>query len=90
MKREAAWPCMNATRTMLYFVGAALIVAGIVMLFFQTGLAAWVPTGIAVAGLIILVGLFVMGMSDRAKSDTHVEHVETAEREPRVIEHHHH
>lgn len=76
---------MNPLRALLYILGAALVVVGIFMLFFETGLAEWVPPGIALAGLVILVGLFVLGLSEGAREgprerDTDVHHTE----------HHHH
>lgn len=70
---------MDAGRMLLYFVGGALVIGGIVMLFFETGLSAWVPAGVALAGLIILVGLFVVGLSGSVDEDEHY-----------VEEHHHH
>lgn len=71
---------MGIARMLLYFLGALLVLAGLVMLFFETGLSAWVPTGIALAGLVILIGLLVLGLSDRSDVDRH----------ERVEEHHHH
>lgn len=58
---------MNATRVFLWIVGALLIVTALVLLFFETGLATWVPTGIALAGLLLVIGLFVMGLSDKTE-----------------------
>lgn len=71
---------MSAAKALFYVLGAALVVAGIVLLFFQTGLAAWVPPGIALAGLVIIVGMLVIGLSDRSDEDHDVHHEE----------HHHH
>jgi hypothetical protein len=68
---------MSAANAILYVLGAALIVVGLGLLFFETGLAAWVPPGIAIAGLVIIVGMMVLGLSGR--TDRHVEE-----------EHHHH
>lgn len=59
---------MNFARGLLYVLGAGLVIVGLFMLFVETGLAAWVPTGIAIAGLVVLLGLFVMGLSDRAET----------------------
>lgn len=60
---------MAIARMLLYFLGGLLLIAGIAMLFFETGLAGWIPGSIAVAGLVILVGLLVMGLSDRAPEE---------------------
>lgn len=65
-------------RTLLYVLGAVLMIVGIGMLFFETGLDAWVPAGVALAGLIILVGLLIVGLSERAP--------EGPPREERVVE----
>lgn len=73
---------MNGARTLLYAFGALLVIAGIVLLFFETGLAAWVPPGIAVAGLVILIGVAVMGLSERGPTERREE--------TKVEEHHHH
>jgi hypothetical protein len=53
-------------RMLLYVLGAGLMIAGIALLFFETGLDAWVPAGVALAGLIILIGLLVVGLSELA------------------------
>lgn len=74
---------MNAARTLLYTLGTLLVIAGIVMLFFETGLSAWVPPGIALAGLVIVIGVAVLGLSDRAQDDKRVD-------ETHVERHHHH
>lgn len=62
----------------MYALGAVLVVAGLILLFFESGLAGWIPSGIAAAGLIILIGLFVLGLSDSGREDANVrtEHVE--------------
>ncbi len=69
---------MSAKRLLLYGLGSALAIGGLVLLFFETGLSNWVPSGIAVAGLIIMVGVAVIGMSNKAR------------KEMRVDEHHEH
>lgn len=66
---------MNMGQAVLYTLGAVILVVGIVLLFVESGLATWIPTGIALAGLLIIVGLLVIGLSDRDK-DTEVTHVE--------------
>jgi len=65
---------MAIARTLLYFLGGVLLIGGIVLLFVETGLADWVPGGVALAGLIILIGLLVMGMADHTTEERHVIH----------------
>ncbi len=73
---------MSATRLMLYTLGSLFVIGGIVMLFFETGLDKWISSGMALAGLIIIVGVAVMGLADKARKDVHVD-------EHHVDEHHH-
>lgn len=54
-------------RVLLYLVGAFLLILGFWLLFFEAGLDDWVPAGVAVAGAILLLGLIVIGLSDRAR-----------------------
>lgn len=63
---------MGESRIGLYLLGGLVLVAGLAMLFFQTGLSAWIPGGIAAAGLVLILGLLIMGASDRAP-EHHVE-----------------
>lgn len=67
---------MDPTKGVVYALGAVLIVTGLILLFVETGLAAWIPSGIAVAGLVILIGLFVIGLSHRTHDEREVTHTE--------------
>lgn len=65
----------------VFILGLGLVIVAGWLLFFQAGLDRWVPLGIAGAGLLLLIGLLVIGFSQNAASDRHVE---------RIDEHHHH
>lgn len=56
---------MNPARTLMYLFGGILIIVGIGMLLLWSEISAWIPTTIAVAGLVILVGLLIMAFSDQ-------------------------
>ena len=60
---------MNVTRMLLFIVGGALMIVAVGMLFFETGLNQWVSAGVALAGLLLLVGLLIVGVSDRTRGD---------------------
>lgn len=62
---------MSPTRTIIWIVGVLMIVAGGLILFFETGLSAWVPATIAGAGLLLIVGLIVLTFATRAPADEH-------------------
>ena len=62
---------MGIARMVFYLLGGLLMIIGLGMLFFATGLDAWIPGSIVVAGLIIILGLLVMGMSDRTPETDH-------------------
>lgn len=62
---------MGIARMVFYLLGGLLLIIGLGMLFFATGLDAWIPGSIVVAGLIIILGLLVMGMSDRTPEPEH-------------------
>jgi len=64
---------MNGTRLVVWIIGVALVVFAIFLLFFQTGLSAYVPAGIALAGLILIVGVIVMSAAEGMHSHEHVE-----------------
>lgn len=57
---------MSPTRTILWVFGVGLLIAGLMLIYFETGVAQWIPSTIAVAGLLIIVGLLVIGFSERA------------------------
>lgn len=62
---------MNVARMLLFFLGGALMIVAVAMLFFETGLSRWIPGSIAAAGLILLVGLLVVGLADRTGPEHH-------------------
>lgn len=62
---------MSPTRTIIWIVGVLMLVGGAAILFFETGLAAWVPATIAGAGLLIIIGLLVLTFATQAPSDEH-------------------
>ena len=65
---------MNGARLVIWILGLALVVTAAWMLFFQTGLNHYVPLTIAGAGLLLIVGVAIMSMSEKMRSDrTHVE-----------------
>ena len=53
-------------RMLLYLLGAILVVVGISMFFFETGLDRWVPTTLLIAGIVLVLGLSVMGFANSA------------------------
>lgn len=52
----------RATKIILYLVGLALVVAGIFVLFTETPLADYIPFGVVVAVVLLVIGLSVMIM----------------------------
>jgi len=70
---------MNATRVLVWVIGLALVVVAAYMLFFQTGLNRFVPLGIAAAGLLLIIGVSIMSMSEKLPGD----------HEEKVVEEHH-
>lgn len=60
---------MNAIELSLYLVGGALLVIGTFMLLTDPEIAEVVPTSAAVAGVILLVGLVVMGLASRFRKE---------------------
>lgn len=76
---------MGIARMVFYVVGGLLLIIGLGMLFFATGLDAWIPGSIVVAGLIIILGLLVMGMSERTpepERTREVHHYDDEHRHP--------
>ena len=53
-------------RLVLYLLGAFLIVLALWMFYVAAGVAQWVPVGIAIAGLVVIAGLLIIGAADRA------------------------
>jgi hypothetical protein len=62
---------MNGSRTVTWILGAALLIAGAFMLYFNLGLNRWVSIGVLAAGLLILLGLAAMGFAGGARTDHH-------------------
>jgi small neutral amino acid transporter SnatA (MarC family) len=60
---------MDATRVLIWIIGLALVVVAAFMLFFQTGLNRFVPLSIAGAGLLLIIGVAVMSMSEKMHDD---------------------
>ncbi|MHB8605388.1 MAG: hypothetical protein ACYDCK_09040 [Thermoplasmatota archaeon] len=72
----------SPTRALLWFVGVAVVIVGIWMLFFQTDLQRWIPMTVLTAGVIIFVGVAVMTFADRSPttSETVIEEPAPARR----------
>ena len=62
---------MSAGRVLAWVIGLALVVIAAFMLFFETGLDAYVPLTIAGAGLLLIIGVAVMGASEKMRSEHH-------------------
>jgi uncharacterized membrane protein len=77
---------MTATRVVVWVLGLALVVAAVFLLFFETGLHRFVPIGIALAGLLLIIGVAIMGAADRFRGTRVEDRPVTRER----IEEHHH
>lgn len=60
---------MSPTRLFIWIVGVLLVIAGLMVLFFQTGISQWIPASIAGAGLLLLVGLLVVSFANRAPTE---------------------
>ena len=60
---------MNSMRAVLYFVGIALVLGALWMFFMAAGLNRWIPIGIAIAALILIVGVSVMSFAETSPSD---------------------
>lgn len=78
---------MNGTRLVVWLIGVALVVVAMFLLFFETGVASYVPVGIALAGLLLIVGVIVMGMSEKMRGET-THHHESPPREHIIHEGH--
>ncbi len=65
---------MSPTRTIIWVVGVLMIIAGGLILFFETGLSAWVPATIAGAGLLLVVGLIVLTFATNAPAEDEHHH----------------
>lgn len=52
-------------RFLVYVLGLLLVAAAVWLLFFETGVARWVPYGALVAAILLIVGLGVMAGSNR-------------------------
>ena len=66
---------MNPARVVMWFLGAFLVVAALLLLYFETGLDNWIPAAIAGAGLLLIIGLLVLSFAGNAPSDT-TDHVD--------------
>ena len=55
----------NVSGLILWFVGLVIILAGVWVLFTQTDLNRYVPLGVVVALLLLIIGIAVMATSDR-------------------------
>ena len=60
---------VSAGRAILYFLGVILVIAALMMFFFQTGLDRWVPIGLLAAGVLLIIGLAVMSFADSAPAE---------------------
>lgn len=59
----------RSLRLIVYLIGLAVVLAGVFVLFTQTGLADWIPVGLVVAVILLILGIAVMAMSDRFGAD---------------------
>ncbi|HLE96545.1 MAG TPA: hypothetical protein VI997_04170 [Candidatus Thermoplasmatota archaeon] len=57
----------GVVRFLVYALGLTLVAVALWLLFFETGVAAWVPYGVLVAAVLLVVGLGVMAGSDRLR-----------------------
>ena len=73
---------MKQTRVVLYILGVTLVVVSLLLLFFETGLNRWVPVGIAIAAMLLIVGLAIVSLGERGggQEDIRMEerHVDVA------------
>ena len=60
---------LSPTRTVIWTVGLLLIIAGASILFFESGMQAWIPATIAGAGLLLIIGVLVLTFATQAPSD---------------------
>lgn len=67
--RSLALLLLVTVRVALYAVAVAVIGVALWLLFFASGLAQWVPAGIAFGGLLLLMGALLVGAADRAHLD---------------------
>ncbi|MCA1818733.1 MAG: hypothetical protein ABR562_02015 [Thermoplasmatota archaeon] len=78
---------MNNARLALMATGMAFILIAVGILYYQTDLRKNIPEGAAIALLVALAGLFVIGISTEFRRDRrvheHVEHMERVGRPPR-------
>lgn len=58
---------MGALRVFMWIVGCVMVLAGLAMLYFETGLSEAVSYTVAGLGLLVLLGLMIMGASTRAQ-----------------------
>lgn len=68
------------TRILAYVVGLAIVVAGIYVLFTQTPLADYIPGGVVLAIVLLVIGLGVMMLSTSFTSPRAVVTDRTVER----------
>ena len=71
--------CMNTTRMALLVSGAALILIAAGVLYYQTDLRKNVPEGVAIAVLLALAGLFVIGFSSEFRRERRIRDVQEVE-----------
>lgn len=58
------------TKFAVYMIGLLLVVAAGYVLLTQTGVSAYVPAGIILVALLLLLGLGIMGGSQRIDNST--------------------
>lgn len=57
---------MSFARSVMWGLGAVLVVVGVGLLLVETGLASWIPQSILGAGIVVLLGIIVMGMANKS------------------------
>lgn len=73
---------MAAARFLLYLTGAAMVVAGLALMYVWGGLEAWIPVSIALALLVLIVGFLIMRLSDRAPRGQEPRHEQDRRPDP--------
>lgn len=75
---------MNYTRLAMQAVGAIFVLLALGVLYYQTPLRNDIPEGVAVATLLAISGLFVIGFAEQFRSSRRIRDVERVEHVSRV------
>lgn len=80
---------MNVGRTIGWLIGIVLVLVGVYMLYFATGIDQFVSIGVITAGVLIFLGLAVMGFASNMRREPEEpagSHHETIIREERATD----